>query len=79
MCCEGPERERIMEKELKFEEAIQQLSEIVKALESGDVPLDESITLFEQGIKLSKKCTDILENAEQKVRFLQTENGTDES
>lgn len=60
-----------MGKELKFEEAIKQLSEIVKALESGEVPLDESIALFEEGMKLSKQCTEILEKAEQKVRFLQ--------
>ena len=68
-----------MGKELKFEEAIKQLSEIVKALESGEVPLDESIALFEEGMKLSKQCTEILEKAEQKVRFLQqTEPEIDE-
>ncbi|MBQ7935148.1 MAG: exodeoxyribonuclease VII small subunit [Clostridia bacterium] len=68
-----------MGKELKFEEAIKQLSEIVKALESGEVPLDESIALFEEGMKLSKQCTEILEKAEQKVRFLQqTESEIDE-
>ena len=60
-----------MEKEMKFEEAISRLSEIIKALESGEVPLDESIVLYEEGMKLSKKCAEILEKAEQKVRFLQ--------
>ena len=60
-----------MSNEMKFEEAIQQLSEIVKALESGEVPLDESIALYEKGMQLSRKCAEILENAEQKVRFLQ--------
>ncbi len=59
-----------MSKEIKFEEAIAQLGEIVKTLESGDAPLDESISLFEEGMKLSKRCTEILEKAEQKVRFL---------
>ena len=59
-----------MSNEMKFEEAIQQLSEIVKALESGEVPLDESIALYEKGMQLSRKCAEILENAEQKVRFL---------
>ncbi|MBQ8894199.1 MAG: exodeoxyribonuclease VII small subunit [Clostridia bacterium] len=66
-----------MEKEMKFEEAIKQLSEIVKTLESGEAPLDEAIALYEQGMKLSKRCTEILENAEQKVRFLQ-EQAADE-
>ena len=60
-----------MDQELKFEEAMQDLAEIVKQLESGETTLDDSITLYEQGIKLSKRCTELLEKAEQKVRFLQ--------
>ncbi len=64
-----------MEKKLNFEEAVKQLAEIVKSLESGEVPLDESIALYEQGMKLSKQCTELLENAEQKVRFLQQNEG----
>ena len=60
-----------MDQELKFEEAMQALTEIVKKLESGETTLDDSITLYEQGIKLSKRCTELLEKAEQKVRFLQ--------
>ena len=64
-----------MENKLKFEEALKQLSEIVKSLESGEVPLDESITLYEQGMRLSKQCAELLEQAEQKVRFLQQVEG----
>lgn len=60
-----------MEQEMKFEEAMQALTEIVKKLENGEATLDESITLYEQGIQLSKRCTELLEKAEQKVRFLQ--------
>ncbi|MBQ7089482.1 MAG: exodeoxyribonuclease VII small subunit [Clostridia bacterium] len=60
-----------MSNEMKFEEAIRRLGEIVRALENGEVALDDSIALFEEGMKLSKKCTEILETAEQKVRFLQ--------
>lgn len=63
-----------MNKDLKFEEALNKLGEIVRVLESGEAPLDESIKLFEEGIELSKKCTDLLEKAEQKVRFLQQQN-----
>ncbi len=63
-----------MSNELKFEEALNKLGEIVRILESGEAPLDESIKLFEEGIELSKKCTDLLERAEQKVRFLQQQN-----
>jgi len=60
-----------MSNEIKFEEAIQRLGEIVRTLESGEVALDDSIALFEEGMKLSKQCTELLEKAEQKVRFLQ--------
>lgn len=63
-----------MNKEIKFEEALSRLSEVVRILENGEASLDESITLFEEGIKLSKQCTSLLESAEQKVRFLQQEN-----
>lgn len=60
-----------MEKEMKFEEAMAKLSEIVKTLEQGEASLDDSINLFEEGMKLSKFCADILQRAEQKVQFLQ--------
>lgn len=63
-----------MNKEIKFEEALSRLSEIVRILENGEASLDESIALFEEGIKLSKQCSSLLETAEQKVRFLQQEN-----
>lgn len=63
-----------MEKAVKFEEAIRQLGEIVQRLESGEVPLDESIALYEEGMLLSKQCAEILEKAEQKVRFLQQQS-----
>ena len=63
-----------MNKELKFEEALSRLGEVVRVLENGEASLDESIKLFEEGIKLSKQCTNLLESAEQKVRFLQQEN-----
>lgn len=63
-----------MNKELKFEEALSRLGEVVRILENGEASLDESIKLFEEGIKLSKQCTSLLESAEQKVRFLQQEN-----
>lgn len=54
----------------KFEESISKLEDIVKKLEGGDVTLDESLSLFEQGIKLSKSCQRMLDNAEKKVSVL---------
>ncbi len=54
----------------KFEDSIGKLEEIVNKLETGDVTLDESLSLFEQGIKLSKSCQKMLDNAEKKVSAL---------
>lgn len=56
---------------MTFEQAITQLDEIVKKLEKGDAPLDEALTLFEDGTKLIKKCSVMLDSAEQKVCRLQ--------
>lgn len=59
-----------------FEKSIKELEEIVSRLEQGDVTLDESLELFEKGIKLSKKCQKILDEAEKKVSvLLADENG----
>ena len=56
------------EKKLTFEQAAARLEEIVRQL--GDAPLEESMTLFEEGTALMKKCTTMLDRAEQKVRKL---------
>ncbi len=55
---------------MKFEEAVKELEKVVADLESGEKGLDESIALFEKGIKLSKECQKLLDNAEKKVRVL---------
>ena len=53
-----------------FEEQISQLEEIVRQLETGSCSLEDSLKLFEDGIKLSKSCHDMLEKAEKKVSVL---------
>lgn len=58
-----------MEK-LKFEDAIKKLEDIAKELESGELGLDESVAKFEEGIKLSKKCNNMLNEAEKKINIL---------
>lgn len=64
------------EKKLTFEESISKLEEIASQLDGGDVTLDESLALFEKGIKLSKNCQKMLDEAEKKVSILMTdENG----
>jgi exodeoxyribonuclease VII small subunit len=57
-------------KKLSFEEAMKRLEEIVSHLEKGDIPLEESIRLFEEGSDLLALCSSQLEEAEQKVSML---------
>ena len=56
-----------MDKELTFEKAMKRLEEIVNSLENGTVSLDDSLKLFEEGIKLSKYCETELKNIEGKA------------
>ncbi len=55
------------EKELSFEESMKRLGEIVAALEKGDVTLRDSMTMFEEGTVLIRRCSEMLDNAEQQV------------
>ncbi|MGB0909120.1 MAG: exodeoxyribonuclease VII small subunit [Nitrospirales bacterium] len=54
----------------KFEQALARLETIVTELEGGELPLDESLKIFEEGIKLSKTCLKVLDDAERKVEIL---------
>ena len=58
-------------KKKTFESALARLEEIVTAMESGNAMLDESLALYEEGVKLIKFCTKALDDAEQKVKILQ--------
>lgn len=58
------------EKKMNFEQAMDRLDEIVRQLERGEAPLEEALSLFEEGTKLVKKCSTQLERAEQKVNKL---------
>ncbi|MGA1863580.1 MAG: exodeoxyribonuclease VII small subunit [bacterium] len=55
---------------VSFEKALKQLEEIVHKLESGDLGLEDSLELFEEGIKLSRFCSKKLELAEKKIEML---------
>ena len=59
-----------MKKEINFETSMEQLEKIVQDLEKGDLNLDESIKKFEEGMKISKACSKILEDAEKKITVL---------
>ncbi len=56
--------------EKKFEASLARLEEIVKKLEKGDLPLEQSLKLFEEGVKLARACNKRLEEAERKVEIL---------
>lgn len=56
--------------DISFEEAMQRLEKIVSDLEKGDAPLDSSLELFEEGVKLTKLCSEKLNAATQKVKIL---------
>jgi len=60
---------------LSFESALEQLESVVKQLESGDLPLEKSLELFERGMKLSDTCRKQLEDAESRVEILLKKNG----
>lgn len=55
---------------MKFENKLGRLEEIVQKMESGELPLEESLKLFEEGVKLSRECNKELDSAEQKVKKL---------
>ena len=56
--------------EKKFEDAMKRLEDIVQNLENGDLPLENSLEVFEEGMKLAGFCSKKLEEAEQKVSIL---------
>ena len=59
-----------MNNKMKFEDAINRLDEIVRALEDGKTPLDRALELYEEGISLVRFCNETLDGAEQKINML---------
>ncbi|MFQ6040498.1 MAG: exodeoxyribonuclease VII small subunit [Candidatus Poribacteria bacterium] len=59
-----------MAEEIKFEEALEKLEDIVNVLETGDLSLEESLEAFEEGVRLSKVCSKWLNDAELRVEKL---------
>ena len=64
----GPEQAR------SFEASLEALERIVQQLESGDLPLEKSLELFEQGIRLSRECQERLSQAERRIEILLRDN-----
>lgn len=65
-------------KNMKFEQSMDRLDEIVSELEKNEKPLDESIRLFEEGLKLVKSCNDRLKDFEKQVQTIIDENSEED-
>lgn len=63
-------REARAPEQLSYEEAFQELQEVVRQLESGEAPLEQALALFERGQGLAARCTELLEKAELRLRQL---------
>lgn len=61
---------------LKFEEALKRLEQIVDSIEQGKIGLEDSIKSYEEGMSLVRRCRAVLQEAEQKIQYLQA-NGVD--
>ncbi|PYP83499.1 MAG: exodeoxyribonuclease VII small subunit [Blastocatellia bacterium AA13] len=59
-----------MSTEKSFESSLKELEHIVEQLEAGDLPLEKSLELFEQGVKLSRDCQKRLDEADRRVEIL---------
>ncbi len=58
-----------------FEKTLEELEDIVQSLETGELSLEDSLTTFERGIKLTRQCQTALQEAEQRVTILLEKNG----
>ncbi|NLK08243.1 MAG: exodeoxyribonuclease VII small subunit [Firmicutes bacterium] len=57
-------------KEVTFEQNLARLEEIIGTMEKGDVPLQESLALFEEGVQIVRRCSALLEGAEERINML---------
>ena len=62
-------------KALSFEQSLADLESLVSTMETGKLSLDESLGAFEEGVKLTRQCQNMLDEAEQKVHILTEKNG----
>ena len=67
--------EQSEKEDISFEEAMAKLENIVRSLESGNAPLDRSLEMFEEGVRLVRLCNGKLDAAEQKMKILVSRGG----
>mgnify|MGYP001230299978 CR=1 FL=1 len=61
-------------KDLSFEESLKKLEKIVEQLESGEIDLEKSVELYEDGMKLKNKCDEKLKKVEMRIKKIKSEN-----
>lgn len=71
-------KKKTADQEPGYEESFAELQEIVATLEAGDVPLEEAMALFERGQMLTKRCNELLQNAELRIRKLVQSSDSDD-
>lgn len=64
-----------MAQNLSFEQALQRLEQVVRELENGDLSLDTALALFQEGVLLSRQCSQQLDQAEARIEKLLEQNG----
>lgn len=64
-----------MEANLSFEQALARLEEVVRELETGDLPLEKALALFQEGVELTRHCGSLLDAAEARIEQLLEESG----
>lgn len=64
-----------MEEKMSFEQAIKRLEAVVRELETGDLPLDQALALFQEGVTLTRHCGAQLDAAEARIEKLLEQNG----
>lgn len=74
--CYSLRKDNKNERRYKFWRCDERIGKIAEELEKGNLSLDESVSKFEDGMKLSKKCSDLLDTAEKKITMLINDNGT---
>ncbi|PWK11514.1 exodeoxyribonuclease VII small subunit [Tumebacillus permanentifrigoris] len=67
--------EQPQHEETTFEQALERLEQIVRAMEAGDLPLEQAIAEFQEGMSLARVCREKLDQAEQKIEMLVQEAG----
>ena len=67
-----------MKKNMKYEEAMKKLEELVLRLEKGDMPLEDTVKVYDEATKLSGYCTALLENAKLKITELSQDGESDD-